>query len=418
LEDDDAFIKNADSIGTYLCTRALWAGSRCNWIGRSLEDATAVMNSSLPLVNKALGPELYDGTSGIAYFLGCLYDYTKRESYYRTAEGAINHSLSRIGDIHSLNRFGFYDGYIGIAYIATKLAPKLDNDLLFERAISILRSLSKDTQTKHLMDVVSGNAGAIPALLEMYDTFRDQMLYDLVLNLGDELLQSAVKCPIGWSWDYRANGIEFPDHNLTGFSHGVAGIAYSLLELFRKTDNNKYRLAAEEGFNYENQWFNPKYNNWPDFRPIRQVRKNHSELFYANAWCHGAPGICLSRLRAYQILRDEKYLRDCQAAIYTIVESLKDHDTIDRGNYSLCHGVGGNCEPLINAYEVFKNEYYKSITIDVGRYGIEKYGNGRLQWPCGIQTGETPGLMLGLAGIGHFYLRLHDSRHTPSILML
>jgi lantibiotic modifying enzyme len=42
-----------------------------------------------------------------------------------------------------------------------------------------------------------------------------------------------------------------------------------------------------------------------------------------------------------------------------------------------------------------------------------------LQWPCGAPGGaETPNLMLGLAGIGYFYLRLYDPIHTPSLLMV
>ena len=209
-------------------------------------------------------------------------------------------------------------------------------------------------------------------------------------------------------------------HNLTGFSHGAAGFAYSLLELFRKTDDHKYRLAAEEGFKYENRWFNKSLNNWPDFRKTEEGirKKNQETLSYGTSWCHGAPGICLTRIRAYQILQDERYLNDCHAALSTVIELMSGRGNIDLDNYSQCHGLGGNCEPLIHAYETFSDESYKSIAFDVGDYGIEKYGNQIFHWPCGSETGQTPGLMLGLAGIGHFYLRLYDSKHTPSITML
>jgi hypothetical protein len=50
--------------------------------------------------------------------------------------------------------------------------------------------------------------------------------------------------------------------------------------------------------------------------------------------------------------------------------------------------------------------------------GIQRYLLPRAPWPCGVpEGGETPNLMLGIAGIGHFYLRLYDPR-TPSILLL
>jgi lantibiotic modifying enzyme len=56
----------------------------------------------------------------------------------------------------------------------------------------------------------------------------------------------------------------------------------------------------------------------------------------------------------------------------------------------------------------------KSIAIDSGIKAIEKYKKHK--WPCGIAGGETPNLLLGLAGIGYFYLRLYNT-HVPSILI-
>ncbi len=43
---------------------------------------------------------------------------------------------------------------------------------------------------------------------------------------------------------------------------------------------------------------------------------------------------------------------------------------------------------------------------NVGSFRIEQYLTSGVSWPCGIKGAETPGLMLGIAGIGNFYLRL------------
>lgn len=72
-------------------------------------------------------------------------------------------------------------------------------------------------------------------------------------------------------------------------------------------------------------------------------------------------------------------------------------------NYSLCHGLGGNCE-LDLCRQPFRGYFSKSIVYDVGIDGIKKYENAIPYWPCGIQTGQTQDLILGLAGIGYFYL--------------
>ena len=46
----------------------------------------------------------------------------------------------------------------------------------------------------------------------------------------------------------------------------------------------------------------------------------------------------------------------------------------------------------------------------------QRLGDG--SWPTGLAGGgDTPGLLLGTAGIGWFYLRLADPEETPSVLL-
>jgi lantibiotic modifying enzyme len=69
------------------------------------------------------------------------------------------------------------------------------------------------------------------------------------------------------------------------------------------------------------------------------------------------------------------------------------------------------------ADQVFGDEHYRELAERVGHHGLDAYDDMGIPWPCGVQGGgETPGLMLGLAGIGHFYLRLFDSDKVPTIL--
>ena len=118
----------------------------------------------------------------------------------------------------------------------------------------------------HLKDIISGNAGSIPVLLKLYDLFDEEWNLDLALYLGNDLLSTAVKEPRGWSWGSNANGVEHIQHNLTGFSHGAAGIGYALLWLYTKTGKKEFENAAKRAFSYENSWFDGQYDNWPDFR--------------------------------------------------------------------------------------------------------------------------------------------------------
>ena len=62
--------------------------------------------------------------------------------------------------------------------------------------------------------------------------------------------------------------------------------------------------------------------------------------------------------------------------------------------------------------------YLRAAEIAAQR-GIQFHHTPRAPWPCGVQGGgETPSLLLGLAGIGYFYLRLSSLDTIPSVLMV
>jgi lantibiotic biosynthesis protein len=410
------FLSAADKIGSHLCRTAFWHNKKCNWIGRAIKEINPMTNS---IYNKSLACDIYDGTGGIALFLSNLYRYTKKNEYRETTEGAINHALSKASELASICRFSFFTGKLGLAYISAKIGNDLDESNLIQNGLDLLNELRDNFEKEHLTDVISGNASGIPALLGLYEVFKDENILDSAILLGEELIKTATKESYGFSWDYRANGVKSSSNNLTGFSHGAAGIGYSLVELYRVTEESKFLEAAENAFAYENHWFNGEVNNWPDFRSDAKNPQNKSVFTYAIAWCHGAPGIGLSRIRAYDIIKDSKYLLDSQAALKTSAEVLEEiiggKEPFD---FSLCHGLSGICETLLYASQVFKDSTYKSLAERVGLYGINKYESGS-SWPCGInKAGETPTLMLGLAGIGYFYLQLIDSIKISNPLMV
>jgi lantibiotic modifying enzyme len=138
------------------------------------------------------------------------------------------------------------------------------------------------------------------------------------------------------------------------------------------------------------------------------------------AWCHGAPGIGLSRLRNAEILPDNvEIARDLEAALQTTAATLATPWKPGSGNYSLCHGATGNAELMMMAGQKLQRPALTAVAEKVGQEGIEYYVKQGLPWPCGNNgAGEAPGLMLGLAGIGHFYLRLFDPVQVPSVLII
>lgn len=413
--DTQAFLDTAWQIGQRLCNEAIWHGDRCNWVGASNGEGAY---GQVVTIYAALGPDLYGGTSGVAMFLAQLHAATGDLPIRRASSGAIRQALSRVDDLPDETGAGVYGGRMGIAVAAARVGVLLDEPELLKRAAALLHSLHP---VGDAFDLTSGRAGGIVGLLVLAELLDDVQLVEQAVRFGDQLLESGQRRDGQCSWKSPTINSR---RNLTGFSHGTAGVGYALLELFRVTGLEPYRIGAEQAFNYERHLFDRHVQNWPDFRE-RSVRRgrspasSRSSVSYATFWCHGAPGIGLSRLRACELLSDTTCEAETIAAVMTTSRSITSARASGLGNYSLCHGLAGNAEVLLHAERILESKVgsARDLALEVARAGIDSYAAPGRTWPCGTYEGETPSLFLGLAGIGMFYLRLYDPE-IPSILLL
>ena len=125
----------------------------------------------------------------------------------------------------------------------------------------------------------------------------------------------------------------------------------------------------------------------------------------------------MSRLRAVELIGHEGCRQESFVAVETTGRTVGAWLAAG-ANYSLCHGLAGNAEVLMYAAEILGPRVSSlDLVLEVAERGIDRYANRGNCWPCGTLTGETPSLLLGLAGIGLFYLRLRDPS-IPSVLCL
>jgi lantibiotic modifying enzyme len=255
--------------------------------------------------------------------------------------------------------------------------------------LNVLQLVSQAVPNPQTLDLISGSAGAIAVLLAAYRQLNCACLLERAVEHGEVLLTHGNRSDEGLSW----SGHRMPK-NLTGFSHGTAGIGWALVELHQASGDARFLHAGLDAFAYERTHFNAELGNWPDYRRL--------PASYMSAWCHGAAGIGLSRVRAWEMLRHEKLLSEATVALKTLVADLP-----SIGNHSLCHGAAGNADILIYASEKLARPDLLEVAQAAGLQGLERFEERRLPWPCGLAGAtELPDLMLGLAGIGHFYLRL------------
>ena len=407
---NDPFLGAAYRIGVKICRDAIWAGNKCNWVGPSME----YLEGNWTIVQRAYPPDVYSGTAGIGFFLSHLYSRCGDPMLKRTAMGALEQAVANAEQMTPNARIGFYTGWAGLAYVLQQGGRLLGTDVVAGRAAVFLQEIERISLQDGGIDVLAGCAGAIPVLLSC-----DEKI-EAARKIGDHLIRIAHKNGRGWSWNTLQPHSADASRNLAGFSHGAAGIAWALAELSHASGDREYFEAAKNGFAYERHLFNPEYSNWPDLRDNNpgNAKRNPAAIYGTLAWCHGAPGIGLSRLRVFDLLADEDCKQEAAIAVTTTYTNIRQTLEGGQGNFSLCHGLAGNTELLLMAAHSFNNPGLLEFAKQVGFAGIDRYGNKENPWPCGVMgAGESPGLLLGLAGIGYFYLRLADAVNTPSILI-
>lgn len=404
-----AYVEIAHDIGTGLGETAIWHEDRCNWMGvRPVGNGRVGIREAVA----TLGADLYGGTSGVALYLAELHAITGDEVVRRTALGAVRHALARVDTTESIG-WGLYDGRLGIALAAARIGALLCEERLLERATAVATNRLHPWNSGY--DLISGRAGSIVALLVLCRLLDDRSLLEHAVELGDELLEAATRDGGSYTWPRVDDPSMRP---LTGLAHGAAGIGYALGEPCNHTGEARYAEAAAFAFAYEREHFQPDVGNWPDFRHERRRRRLSSPAF-ATQWCHGAPGIAMSRLRAYQLRNEETCLVEAAAGIAATRDAVANSLARPGADFSLCHGLAGNAEVLLDAAHFLGPGWTqdRDLALEVAESGIDRIATTHRPWPFGTRQGTTPNLMVGLAGIGHFYLRLHDQT-IPSLLLL
>lgn len=215
-------------------------------------------------------------------------------------------------------------------------------------------------------------------------------------------------------WTPRAtSGFDIGTSPLTGYAHGAAGIALALLELHAATGLPEFLETGRLAFAYEDSVFDPERGNWPDYRR----HGNAPATSFALAWCHGAPGIALSRLRAMTLepARSAPLAAVARLALRTTLDTVEQTTARTCPDTTLCHGLAGLNEILWTAGMALDDETYRAAARDTALRMIERHGKAG-NWPTGV-GGPNPSLMLGTAGIGYHLLRLDAADVVPPVLI-
>lgn len=401
-------IQEAIKIGDSLINHIIDHGDDCNWL--DLQYMVTARRYKL----QPLDDSLFTGRIGVCLFLAALAKITGETKYQEVALSALSPIQQLLNKPESSPRFIKSDlgikGMGGIIYSLVKISNFLEEPILLSNAQKIAQLITPEIIAQdNKLDLIFGVAGAIPGLLSLYQSTKDQNILDTAILCGDHLLsKQTATYPKAWKTLAEAR-----DKPMTGFSHGASGIALSLLRLYDATSNQAYLEAAQEGIEYENTAFDKSLKRWHDFRLSPEA--NQLDIMYA--WCNGSPGIGLARLGSLPIIETKEVYEDIVTALdmtqkYELFNGSHDVDY-------LCCGSLGRAELFILASEKLNNQDWLTFARQNTAL-IVSQAKENTQYrllPHLPDAVLSPSFFKGSAGLGYQFLRLANPKSLPSILI-
>lgn len=384
----EEYLNTAKKIGDLILKRKIEINGTTSWISTSLLGKDEIEFGVAPV-----GNDLYLGNAGISLFLAYLWKYTGDEKYLNESKRAIKFNINFLkqNKLYEYGNVGLFNG-IGGELLSLGLVSKITHIENCEDVIKFSLDNLKNLISRDISyDVVGGTSGLIFSLIELlkiFPKFKPEITELLEISYN-HIVENRTKCG---DYCYWKSKVLAP---FTGYAHGNAGIASSLIKLKYNEKHllNKNLVSDEiinEILNYQRNLYSSKNKNW---------RRSHLKDEYSNGWCHGAPGILLSSCNLLKYgYKDSSIEKELEIALKTTIENGFGN------NPTYCHGDLGNLE-IINEVAKLKNDELlkrkcKSTYINLYENIISKKWNSSI-----FRNTESLGLMIGLAGWGYSILR-------------
>lgn len=305
---------------------------------------------------------------------------------------------------------GGFSGLGSLLYGLGWLGLLLEERWPIELGLRAARALAPEViAADRRFDVEGGAAGALLGLLTLYDLTGEPSVLACARGCGRHLVAHQRPCTAGAAWS-GPSGLA-----LAGFAHGAAGIARALAALARVSQTPELEPAIHAALAYERSLYDPLRRNWPILARAavrRDGETQHRETKgWSIAWCHGAPGIALSRL----YLSPEIATPELEPALTTT--TAEKVGTLDH----LCCGTLGRSSVLLTAAFRSGERRWAEAARELAAGVLERAQ--RRGWFC--LDRKLPGrgpldldFLKGLSGVAWQLLRLEAGAELPDVLAL
>ncbi|SHG14739.1 lanthionine synthetase LanC family protein [Pedobacter caeni] len=364
--------------------------------------------------------DIFNGSSGIALYFMALFEYSGRKEDLKTAEDILRKAL-KSEEVLKARSFGFYTGISGVVYACIRFYELSGKKKYLNTAFRLIRNNEENIINNTVKaDFLSGYSGSLFVITLLYHHLQSDVILTMIRQMITRVTTEARISKTGLKWDYDRSKSAFD--SLTGFSHGASGIAYSLMQVGNYFKNEGLIYLAEQALRYEMQYFHEESDNWLDLRlgsyrlSLPDAHRWDLNLFLpemrkVNSWAHGAAGIGLARLYAWQTTGNPIYLDQCKTALN---RCLSDIEKMDRTDFSLCSGYTGMIPFLLKFQELRGYDFNEQLCA-VARQAKQLYEQ-KNSYNSYISSGPFDyGLLSGKAGIGYMLLQLLNPEMTSAV---
>ena len=375
-----------------LLKSTIYTKDGCNWLGSLSKQGGQVPHGKYgPILCQTLDTSYYSGLTGVGSFLAAYYQIYGDERAKKLGEQALTTALSLVK--HTEKVEGYYHGYIGDVCALIRTGQQLELPEVVEKAVKKLTQTPVLPSPLESKDLLGGVAGSIAALCSVYEVLTQNDLVHLLAYRVFDLKNSSESFEEGIGWK---SGMKSKRDWLSGFSHGLSGIAYALARYYSFVQESWLIDLIASALKLEDSSFCHRNQNWEDLRIIGDT---DSQQKFMHAWCHGFPGILLARskIKAWTGISPSSIVQEFTSSLITKLSAFSPMD------FSLCHGQMGLAEIswLITGDHSLKDQVLHKINTYTQLQDV----------PQGVLPLWSPSMMLGMGGIAICSMTANNKNH-------
>ncbi|KAK1549692.1 hypothetical protein Q3G72_006308 [Acer saccharum] len=272
--------------------------------------------------NRVQDYSLYTGALGTAYLVFKAYQFTQNETHLKLCSHIVKACDSASTDS---GRVTFICGRAGVCALGAVLAKHAGDERLLNHYLTQFKEIKLASDLPN--ELLYGRVGFLWACAFLN---KHRAVVDEIIKSGRRLANKG-RCPLMYEWHGK---------KYWGAAHGLAGIMHVLMDIELKPDEVE-DVKGTLRYMIKNRF---PGGNFPSSEGSESDRLVH--------WCHGAPGITLTLVKAAQVFGDEEFL---QAAV-DAGELVWKRGLLKR--VGICHGISGNTYVFLALYRLTgKAEY-------------------------------------------------------------